>query len=60
MSTTRSVKPFSSRATRPVLRKKDNVPFAIVPHFDGFHFENQSDELWLNNELKSPREVSLH
>jgi hypothetical protein len=54
------VKPFGSRAARQVFKKKENVPFAIVPHFDGFYFENQSDELWLNNELKSPREVSLH
>jgi hypothetical protein len=59
MSPTRSVRPYGSRA-RQVLNKKEKVPFDLVPHFRGFYFENQSDELWLNHESKSSREVRLN
>jgi hypothetical protein len=56
MSPTRPIKPYGSRA-RQVFSKKEKVPSALIPHFQGFSFENQSDEIWLNHESKSSREV---
>jgi len=37
-------------------QKKEKIP--LVPHFDGFQFENESDELWLNGDSSTSSKKS--
>lgn len=48
---------FARKAYRQ--KKEEKVPYVLVPHFDGFHFENESDELWLNDGVKSHSQVGF-